>query len=141
MRAIGIWVWIKLELRDETMKAEKKNLAESFSKVNNYFSPKIVAEVNDVFVKIAKVKGEDVPWHIHDNEDEMFYIVRGSLVMELEGEDSFELGEGDFFVVDKGINHRVYSDDECWVMLIENKTTKHTGDVESKITKSIEEQY
>ena len=78
------------------MKAEKKNLGELFSKVNNYFSPKIVAEVNDVFVKIAKVKGEDVPWHVHDNEDEMFYIVKGSLVMEIEGQDSFEL-ENSFF--------------------------------------------
>ncbi len=123
------------------MKSEKRNLRDLFSKVENYFSPKIVGEVNDVFIKIAKIKGHEVPWHIHDNEDEMFYVVRGSLVMEIENENSFELGEGEFFIVKKGINHRVYSEDECWVMLIESKTTKHTGDVQSKITKSIEEQY
>ena len=106
------------------MKAEKQNLAELFSKVNKYFSPKIVAEVNDVFVKIAKIKGKEVPWHSHDNEDEMFYIFNGSLMIEIEGQKSFELREGEFFVVGKGINHRVYSDDECWVMLIENKTSQ-----------------
>lgn len=124
-----------------SMKSEKRNLNDLYSKVEDYFSPKIVGEVNDVFIKIAKIKGHEVPWHTHDNEDEMFYVVRGSLVMEIENENSFELGEEEFFIVKKGINHRVYSEDECWVMLIESKTTKHTGDVQSKITKSIEEQY
>ena len=123
------------------MDKTERNLNKLFSEVNSYFSPKIIGEVNDVFIKITKTKGDDVPWHTHDNEDEMFYIVRGSLVMEIDNEDSFTLNEGDFYIVKQGVQHRVYSDDECWILLIENKSTKHTGDVTSNITKSIEEQY
>ena len=119
----------------------ERNLTKLFSEINNYFSPKIIGEVNDVFVKITKTKGNDVPWHTHDNEDEMFYIVKGSLVMEIENEDSFTLNEGDFYIVKQGVQHRVYSNDECWILLIENKSTRHTGDVASSITRSIEEQY
>lgn len=122
------------------MKTEKVGLLEKFDKVTEYFSPMIIGEVNDVYVKIAKVKGDDVPWHTHDNEDELFYIVKGHLIMELKGREGFELGEGELFVVEKGIEHRVHTDEECWLVLIENKSTKHTGDVESHITRSIEEQ-
>ncbi len=122
------------------MKTEKVGLLEQFDKVTEYFSPMIIGEVNDVYVKIVKVKGDDVPWHTHDNEDELFYIVKGHLMMELKGRKGFELGEGELFVVEKGIEHRVYTDEECWLVLIENKSTKHTGDVESHITRSIEEQ-
>ena len=120
---------------------EKRNLEELFSHVNAYFSPKIVGEVNEVFIKIAKIKGREVPWHTHDKEDEMFYVVKGVLVMEIEGEESFDLGPGEFFIVKKGTRHRIHSDDECRIMLVENKATKHTGEVQSKITKSIEKQY
>jgi mannose-6-phosphate isomerase-like protein (cupin superfamily) len=116
------------------------NLLEQFEKVTEYFSPMIIGEVNDVYIKIAKVKGDDVPWHTHDNEDELFYIVKGRLMMELKGREGFELGEGELFVVEKGIEHRIHADVECWLILIENKSTKHTGDVESHITRSIEEQ-
>jgi quercetin dioxygenase-like cupin family protein len=118
----------------------KLNLLEQFAKVTEYFSPMIIGEVNDIYIKIAKVKGDDVPWHTHDNEDELFYIVKGCLMMELKGREGFELGEGELFVVEKGIEHRVYAAEECWLILIENKSTKHTGDVESHITRSIEEQ-
>jgi quercetin dioxygenase-like cupin family protein len=122
------------------MASRKLNLLEQFETVTEYFSPRIIGEVNDVYVKIAKVKGDDVPWHTHDGEDEMFYIVRGSLTMELEGGRSFQLDEGELYVVERGIEHRVHTDEECWLVLIEDKSTKHTGGVRSHITKSIEEQ-
>ena len=108
--------------------------------VENYFSPKVIGEVNDVYIKVAKIKGEKVPWHNHENEDELFYIVEGSLLFEIEGEDSFVMNKGDIFIVKKGIYHRVSSVDECQIMLIENKTTAHTGKVKSDITKTIEQQ-
>jgi quercetin dioxygenase-like cupin family protein len=123
------------------MHKNKLNLEKLFSTVTDYFSPKIIGEVNDVYVKIAKVKGQDVPWHTHDSEDELFYVVRGALTMKLKGRDSIILNQGEFFIVEKGVEHRVYSKEECWLMLIENKTTKHTGDVRAAITKSVDEQH
>ena len=122
------------------MREVERNLTKIFEQIIEYFSPKIIGEVDDVYIKLAKVKGDDVPWPTHDNEDEMFYVVEGSLVMEIEGEDSFELNEDEFYIVKKGVRHRVYSQDESRLMLIENKSTKHTGDVQSHITRSIEEQ-
>ncbi len=120
--------------------ATAMNLKERLKDVSDYFSPKVVGEVNDVFVKIAKIKGDKIPWHNHKDEDELFYIIEGSLVFEVEGEDSFVMNEGDLFIVKKGINHRVSSDAECKIMLIENKSTAHTGDVQSDITKPIKDQ-
>jgi len=116
------------------------NLKQKFEDVDEYFSPKIIGEVNDVYVKVAKIKGEDIPWHSHTNEDELFYIVEGSLLFEIKGKESFTMNEGDLFIVKKGVEHRVSSDEECKILLIENKTTAHTGEVKSEITKSIEQQ-
>ncbi|WP_271405858.1 cupin domain-containing protein [Tenacibaculum soleae] len=116
------------------------NINEEFKTVKNYFSPKIISEVNDQYVKLAKIKGEDIPWHNHENEDELFFISKGSLLMEIENEPSFTMNKGDLFVVKKGVNHRVSSKNECHIMLIESKTTKHTGSVKSAITKSLEDQ-
>ncbi len=110
------------------------------SNINTYFSPKIIGEVNDVYIKLVKVKGQDIPWHIHDHEDELFFILDGSLTMEIKNENTFELKRGELFIVKKGIEHRVHSEDECSLMLIENKSTSHTGNVQSHITKSIEDQ-
>ncbi|TFH57975.1 MAG: cupin domain-containing protein [Candidatus Zixiibacteriota bacterium] len=118
----------------------KKDLDRLFQQIQGYFSPKIIGEVNDVYVKITKVKGDYVPWHTHDHEDELFYIVKGSLVMEIVDEESFRLSAGELFIVKQGVRHRVYSTDECWVLLVENKETKHTGDIASSITKTIEDQ-
>lgn len=116
------------------------NIQDYLSQVNQYFSPKVIGEVNDVYVKIAKIKGEEVPWHNHANEDEAFFILAGELLFEEEGKEPFTMQKGDFYVVKKTINHRVSSTDECQIMLIENKNTAHTGEVDSPITKSIEEQ-
>ena len=119
---------------------KKQSLQELFSTVTNYFSPKIVGEVNNVYIKIVKTKGQDVPWHTHDHEDEMFFIIKGQLIMEIKERTCINLNKGEFFIVKQGTEHRVYSEKECWLMLIENKTTKHTGDVRSSITRTIAEQ-
>ncbi|MCA4899083.1 MAG: cupin domain-containing protein [Bacteroidota bacterium] len=116
------------------------NLSDAFSGLKNYFSPKIIGEVNDHYIKVVKIKGQEVPWHNHENEDELFYIVDGQLVMEMENQLAFTMKKGDLFVVKKGTNHRVSSTVECLIMLIESKTTEHTGKVKSAISKSVEEQ-
>ena len=119
---------------------KKININEALNGVTKPFTPRIIGEVDNVYVKLAKVKGDDVPWHSHDNEDEMFYILSGSLVMQQKGVDDITMSEGDLFVVGKGVMHRVYSKDECHLMLVESKESKHTGDVESDITKKVGEQ-
>ena len=116
------------------------NVLEKFNEVPNYFSQKVIGEVNDTYIKIAKIKGEKVPWHAHPNEDEMFYILEGSLFFEIENDKNFTMTKGDFFIVKKGIRHRVSAAEECKIMLIENRTTENTGDVISEITKTISEQ-
>jgi quercetin dioxygenase-like cupin family protein len=116
------------------------NLKSAFAGVKEYFSPRVIDEVNDHYVKVAKIKGHEVPWHNHENGDELFYIVEGSLMMDIENQPGFMMKKGDLFVVKKGINHMVSSADECLIMLIETKTTEHTGKVKSAITKSIEDQ-
>ncbi len=116
------------------------NIQSHLAKVQEYFSPKVVGEVNDVYVKVAKIKGEDIPWHNHRNEDEAFFILEGELLFEEEGKNPFIMKKGDFYVVDRGVNHRVSSTEECQIMLIENKSTAHTGEVDSPVTRSIEEQ-
>lgn len=116
------------------------NLKDEFLSIDNYFSPKIIGEVNDQYVKVVKIRGQEVPWHNHENEDELFYIIDGQLLMEIENQLEFTMKKGDLFVVKKGTNHRVSSKSECLIMLIEPKTTEHTGKVKSAISKSIEEQ-
>ncbi len=116
----------------------KGNIYTLFKKVTDFWSPKVVADVNDDYVKIAKFKGE-LLWHDHAEEDEMFFVIKGSFVLHLE-EESAHLEEGDFYVVKKGIRHKPVAEEECWVMLVEKKETKHTGDEVTPATKSIEEQ-
>ncbi|MEO7991522.1 MAG: cupin domain-containing protein [Chryseolinea sp.] len=116
------------------------NLKEAFENVDKYFSPRVIGEVNDQYIKVAKIKGQDIPWHNHENEDELFYIVEGQLLMEIENQPDLTMKKGDLYVVKKGVNHRVSSTEECLIMLIETKTTEHTGKVKTAITKSIEEQ-
>ena len=108
--------------------------------LTKYFSPKVIGEVNDVYVKVAKIKGEEIPWHNHTGEDELFYIIDGSLLFEVEGEESFTMKTGDLYIVKRGVNHRVSSTEECSILLVENKSTAHLGGTASEITKSVEEQ-
>lgn len=109
-----------------------------FDRVTEYWSPKVIARVNDQYVKIAKVKGE-FTWHAHEAEDELFLIVRGHLRIQFEDGD-VHLNPGEFVVVPRGVRHNPVAEDECWIMLIETVTTRHTGDVETPFSRSIAEQ-
>jgi quercetin dioxygenase-like cupin family protein len=122
------------------MPSSKINLDSVLENIHEYFAPRVVGEVNEVYVKVAKIMGDDLPWHHHREEDELFYILKGSLLFEVEGKEPFTMAEGDLFVVGRGINHRVSSMEECHILLVENKTTAHTGDVQSKVTRRIEDQ-
>ena len=119
--------------------AESFDLMSAFDAVTEYWSPKVVAQVNDQYMKIAKVKGE-LAWHSHRDEDELFYVVRGRLRMEYEGGRVVELGEGVVHVVPKGVLHNPVAQDECWIVLIEAVTTRHTGDVDTPLTRTIKQQ-
>lgn len=114
------------------------NLLEELGLVTEYWSPRIVAQVNDQYVKVAKLKGT-FTWHKHDDEDELFHILKGQLIIEYENEE-VHLKEGDIHVVHKGVMHNPVAKDECWVALIETVTTKHTGDVVTEQTKTLDQQ-
>jgi len=112
-----------------------KQVAESLTEL---WSPRIVGEVDDAYIKVAKVHGS-LAWHSHENEDELFLILKGHLRIEMES-CSVELNEGDMFVVPKGVRHNPVADNECHLMLIERKSTLHTGDVVTENTRSLVEQ-
>jgi mannose-6-phosphate isomerase-like protein (cupin superfamily) len=115
-----------------------KNFEQELQSVTEFWSPKVVGQVNDQYIKVAKLKGE-LAWHKHDHEDEMFHVVKGRLVIQFE-DNTVELEEGDFCVVPKGVMHNPVAEDECWIVLIETVTTQHTGDIETPLTKTIEQQ-
>ena len=115
-------------------------LLERASALTDYFSPRVIGEVNDVYVKVAKIKGDEIPWHNHADEDELFYIIDGSLLFEIEGEAPFPMEPGDLYIVRRGVNHRVSSTEECSILLVENKSTAHLGETESEIAKTVAEQ-
>jgi mannose-6-phosphate isomerase-like protein (cupin superfamily) len=102
------------------------------------WSPRVIGEVDDVYVKVAKVKGT-FTWHAHEHEDELFLILKGRLKIELE-RGPVELGEGEMFVVPKGVRHHPIAEQECHVLLIERKSTLHTGNVVTAQTRSVAEQ-
>jgi mannose-6-phosphate isomerase-like protein (cupin superfamily) len=85
------------------------NLKNDFLSLNNYFSTTIIGEVNDQYIKITKIKGEKVPWYNHEKEDELFFIVDGELLMEIENKPNIILKKGDLYIVKKSVNHSVSS--------------------------------
>jgi mannose-6-phosphate isomerase-like protein (cupin superfamily) len=110
----------------------KVNLARKFSLFGETWRPKIVAELNDAYVKVVKLKGEFV-WHHHETEDELFYVVKGSLTIRLrDGE--IQLREGELVVIPKGVEHLPVASEEAHVVLIEPKSTLNTGNVRSERT-------
>ena len=117
------------------------NIKKAFEDVHQYLSPRIIGELDNQYVKIARISGEDIPWHNHKNEDELFYIIEGELLMEIESQAPFIMQKETLFIVKKGVNHRISSKEECLIMLIESKSTEHTGKVKSDITKSVDEQH
>ena len=105
---------------------EKIIPAEKFAKFSELWTPKIVAGLNDSYIKFVKIKGEFV-WHKHDNEDEMFFVYKGLLTLEFR-DGSQTLEPGDFLVVPRGVEHRPVCAGEAHLMVIEPKTTLNTGD-------------
>ncbi len=107
-------------------------LAEKFSLFSEHWSPKIVGELNGQQVKLARFKGEFV-WHKHDNEDELFFIVDGTLKIEFRDK-TVTLKKDEFLIVPKGVEHKPVAENEVLVMLFEPATTLNTGDTENKLT-------
>jgi mannose-6-phosphate isomerase-like protein (cupin superfamily) len=111
---------------------EKVNVADKFALFSDYWSPKIAGELNDSYIKLAKMKGDFV-WHRHEHEDELFFIIKGRLLIKLrDGE--VRVGSGEFVVIPRGVDHLPVAEDEAHVMLIEPKTTLNTGNVTSDRT-------
>jgi mannose-6-phosphate isomerase-like protein (cupin superfamily) len=108
--------------------------------LQEYFSPRVIGEVNDVYVKVAKIKGDAIPSHNHPQEDELFFILAGELLFEVEGQKPFTMKKGDLYIVQRGVNHRVTSTGECLILLVEHKTTAHLGETEAEITRSVAQQ-
>jgi mannose-6-phosphate isomerase-like protein (cupin superfamily) len=111
---------------------EKINLAEKFNLVKQYWSPKIIGELNDSYVKAVKLKGEFI-WHHHDQEDELFLVVKGSLRIRFRDRD-VRLEEGEFLIVPKGVDHLPIAEQEAHIVLLEPKTTLNTGNVTNERT-------
>ncbi|MHA1542773.1 MAG: cupin domain-containing protein [Candidatus Hodarchaeales archaeon] len=114
------------------------NIEEELKQVKEYWSPRIIGKVNNQYIKVAKLKGS-FTWHSHEEEDELFYVVKGSMIIEFENA-KVKLNEGDFYVVPKGMKHNPIAEDECRIVLIETITTKHTGDVSTPETRSVGQQ-
>jgi mannose-6-phosphate isomerase-like protein (cupin superfamily) len=112
---------------------EKVNLVEKFAKISEYWKPYIAAELNGQLVKLDKLKGEFV-WHHHENEDEMFLVVKGNFRIEFRDRAVY-LAEGEFIVVPRGVEHRPVADEEAWILLFEPGTTLNTGNVENELTR------
>ena len=108
------------------------------SALTEHWSPRVIGEVDDAYIKVAKVKGT-LAWHSHEHEDELFLVLSGRLRIEMEDR-TVELGQGEMFIVPKGVRHNPVADDECGIMLIERKSTLHTGDLVIEGTRSVEEQ-
>jgi len=112
----------------------KVNVIEKFAHVDGYWNPAVIGALNGQEVKIVKFKGP-FTWHHHDHEDELFYVVKGSFVMEFRDR-NVELTEGVFLIVPKGVEHRPNAEEEVWVMLFEPASTLNTGNVVNEFTKN-----
>lgn len=111
---------------------EKVNLAQKLSLFSDYWNPKIVGELNGQHVKLAKIKGEFI-WHKHNNEDELFFVIKGILKMEYRDR-TIIVNENEFLIVPKGVEHRPVADEEVSIMLFEPATTLNTGDTNGELT-------
>lgn len=113
---------------------EKVNLAVKFNLFQDHWHPRIVGELNDSYVKLAKLKGE-FAWHHHEAEDELFLVVKGRLLIRLRDRDIW-LDEGEFLVIPRGVEHLPVAQDEVHVLLLEPKSTLNTGNVQNERTLS-----
>lgn len=116
------------------MEVRKVNLKEKLNTFSEYWTPKIVGELNNQHVKIAKVKGEFVMHH-HEHEDELFYVISGVLNIELHDK-TIELNEGEFVIIPKGVEHKPYAKEEVALLLFEPASTLNTGNTVNDLTVS-----
>ena len=110
------------------------NIEKCFEKFNDTFSPKIIGELNGQHVKVVRLEGDKVPWHTHDNEDELFFVVDGILDI-LEKDNTITLNAGEFYIVKKGVEHKVVPRGHVKIILFEPAGIAHTGKVKAEITK------
>ena len=115
-----------------TTSINKVSLAQKLSLFDDHWNPKIVGELNDSFVKLVKLKGEFV-WHHHEAEDELFLVLKGSLLMRFRDKD-VRVEEGEFIIVPRGVEHLPIADEEVHIMLLEPKSTLNTGNVANERT-------
>lgn len=108
------------------------NLTEKFNLFREQWQPKIAGELNDSYVKLARVQGEFV-WHHHEDEDELFFVVKGTLTIRLRERD-LTIREGEFVIIPKGVEHMPVAEEEVWIMMLEPKTTSNTGNVTNERT-------
>ena len=113
---------------------ERVNIAQKFNLFQEHWSPRIVGELNDSYVKLVKLKGEFV-WHHHENEDELFLVVKGKLLIKFRDRDIW-LEEGEFLIIPRGIEHQPVAEEEVQVILLEPKTTVNTGNLQNERTVS-----
>lgn len=113
---------------------DKVSLLKKFEQINEYWSPKVVGELNGQQVKLAKFKGEFI-WHHHDNEDEAFFVLKGSFRMAYRDR-TVDVQEGDMLIVPRGVEHKPVAEEEVWVMLFEPATTLNTGNIVNERTKT-----
>ncbi|HSS44041.1 MAG TPA: cupin domain-containing protein [Thermoanaerobaculia bacterium] len=111
---------------------EKVNISQKFGLFQDRWSPKIVGDLNDSYVKLVKVQGEFL-WHHHEKEDELFLVVKGRLRIRFRDRD-VDLEENEFLIVPRGVEHMPVAEEEAWVLLLEPKTTLNTGNVENERT-------
>lgn len=112
---------------------EKVVLAEKFGMITDYWNPRIVGELNNQHVKVVRVKGE-FDWHHHENEDELFFVVKGELTIRLREKDIL-LREGEFFIIPRGVEHQPFASEEVHLLLFEPATTVNTGNFQSERTR------
>ena len=113
---------------------EKVNLNEKLSLFTDYYNPRIVGELNNQHVKLAKLKGEFI-WHKHDDEDELFLVIKGMLTMEYRDR-TVNINEGEFIIVPRGVEHKPVANEEVHILLFEPASTLNTGDVQKEMTRS-----
>jgi mannose-6-phosphate isomerase-like protein (cupin superfamily) len=112
---------------------QKVNIQEKLASFSDYWNPRIVGELNGQHVKATKLKGEFI-WHHHDNEDEMFLVIKGKLKMEFR-EKTVEVNPGEFIIVPRGVEHKPVADEEVELLLFEPASTLNTGNVENERTR------
>ena len=115
----------------------KINLRDKLAKFSDHWSPKVIAEMNDYQFKLVKIKGDFV-WHNHADTDEAFIVIEGEMKIEFEDK-TVELGQGEMYVVPKGIEHKPYAEEECKVKIIEPRGVVNTGNTEGELTASNDE--